>query len=639
LKKIIFHIINLLFLSTLVSAQGGLNISKDFNGCEKLIKKGKYQKAKECYETLLPLAPNNTKLLVRLAEVCYRLDIEDSCMIFIERAVQMNAEEAYHPLSFLSQQMSFKNDNKLAVFVLDQLGQNLSDQKMKSQIRARTNSYLLKKYAIDQPTYNVQFENMGDSINSTESEYLPSFSLDGNKILFTRRVSGANEDFFVSLKDSLGRFAKAKNLGYPPNTSMPEGAAMLSADGNYIFFTRCDMRSSNGMEGGGCDLVFCYRENGEWSPPQYFQFTINTTAFEGQPCLSSNNRDLYFVSDRPGGYGGKDIYVSHFRNNLWSMPENLGPIINTSGDETSPYIHPDNETLYFGSTGHPGFGSIDLFMSRKNKNRTWKPVVNLGKPINSAGFDGSIYVDTEGEFGYISAERGDSRGLSDIYKFKMYSGIRPLPTLCIQGRLKDKKDSYLIKDYPIKFYKYNGSLTPLANVSSNSGDASFTRALHKGKQYYIAIEKNGYRPFYKIIDLRKDTFDTNYLFDIRLKRPHLLDTLYRTKLNLDTANSIELSASEQKRLDSLMESWDYFTRDSAMVNINLKTYYYVGDSDTDSLAQIYFDQAMQRLWKMKRYFIRKGIPCHKINDRMDPYLKKEDDEKYGVVELEFVEYY
>lgn len=193
-------------------------------------------------------------------------------------------------------------------------------------------------------------------INTGDPEMFPSISADGKTFYFTRRVNGQDEDFFYAKPDTCGGWQSARNMGSPPNTLQQEGAQSISADGHYLFFMRCDNRSISGWDQGGCDLYMAYRADSVWSIPQSFGATINTPGFEGMPCLSSDNRELYFASDREGGYGGLDIWSSRFEHGLWQAPRNLGPGVNTKGDETAPFLYADNATLFFASTGRPGMG-------------------------------------------------------------------------------------------------------------------------------------------------------------------------------------------------------------------------------------------------------------------------------------------
>lgn len=626
----------LIFCTEFSSAQ--INLS----GCEILVKKKKVKRAIDCFERKTPEYPNNIKLLCRLTELYYEQKNIEKCKYYARRAVGVDADKAYNPLYYLARKMSFRRDNNLAVYVLDLLGNRISNPQHKQMLGGLKRSYLLQKYELNQSRYNVLLNNLGDSINSTDAEYLPSLSLDGNTMVFTRRINGANEDFFIAQKDSLGDWQGAKNLGYPPNTGFPDGAAKLSADGNYLFFTRCDMRSTNGRERGGCDLVFCYRvgeENGiiTWSDPQYFRYTINTVAYEGQPCLSSDNKDLYFVSDREGGYGGKDIYVSHFENNFWTEPINVGAQINTKGNETTPFIHPDNETLYFSSTGHPTMGDADIFMSRKISDTNWKKVVNLGAPINTKDRDGGIVIDARGDVGYLASQRAGSRGKLDIYSFELYNGIKPIPTLCLKGKVRNKKTKELIKGQAINFYHWPNNKLKTENIS-NKGDASFTEALHIGKQYLLEVLGNGYIPYYKILDLRKDTFPSILYNKIELKEPGIIDSLGSFKLWL--GDDDELTEESQLLLDSMYSKNDNWLLDSADVKLKIESYYYYGDNDSDSTSTSeYYNLRLQQINKITEIIKEAGLPQKDIKMKMSPYIWRDEAKRMNYILLSFVEFY
>ena len=199
--------------------------------------------------------------------------------------------------------------------------------------------------------------NLGDGINSEESEYFPSLPVDGNEMIFTRRLNNFNEDFFISEKKD-GIWVKATKLLGNINTPQNEGAQNISQDGKWLVFTGCNR--TDGF--GGCDLYISYLTDNGWSQAINLGQRINTDQWESQPCLSPDKRDLYFASRSYGGYGGSDIYVSHLQpNGRWGEPENMGPEINTAGDESSPFIHADNQTFYFTSNGLVGYGDEDLY--------------------------------------------------------------------------------------------------------------------------------------------------------------------------------------------------------------------------------------------------------------------------------------
>lgn len=620
----------------ITSAQKGLS------SCERLVQKNKVDKAIKCYEGLFPKEDKNIKVLCRLSELYYSKKDIPNTNKYAAMAVEADADKAYNPLFYLARKMSFKRDNTQAVYILDLLANRVSNPQKKEKVTALKSSYLLQKYELNQPRYNVILENLGDSINTADAEYLPSLSLDGNTMVFTRRINGANEDFFIAEKDSNGNWKKAQNLGYPPNTGYPDGAAKLSADGNYLFFTRCDMRSTNGLERGGCDLVFCYRDGYhdqggiKWSAPQYFKYTINTVAYEGQPCLSSDNKDLYFVSDRADGLGGKDIYVSHFINNFWSEPENLGPQINTAGDETTPFIHPDNETLYFASNGHPTMGGADVFLSRKIDNHNWHKAVNLGAPINSDKIDGGVAINAKGDIGYIATERAGSRGSLDIYSFELYEGIKPISTLCLKGKVLNKKTNALFKEQEIKFYSWP-KLSKISELTSNMGDASYTQALHIGKQYLMLVERPNYRSFYKILDLRKDTFPSNYFKNIRLRELGIIDSVSSIKLMLDSNN--KLTASSAEKWELIKQQIPHWLEDSAHIKLYMNTNYYYGDSDTDTMAHTYFADRFAMANKFRDELSKLKFPKSKTILRIKPFIWRDEIEEFNYIQLKFVEFY
>lgn len=608
----------------------------EIRACQELLNQKKTDKAKVCYLKLERKYPNQLKILQKLAFISYDQHLPDDVMFYTDRCVQVNLSEAYTSLLPLAKRMNTQGDPDLALKLLNRIDATGIDSSLARKIENDKTQILLSVNKSARVVPGVYLFNLGDSINTIDNEYLPTATLDDSILVFTRNTKG-NEDFFIANKDTLGKWKKAINMGYPPNTGAPDGAASISSDGNYLFYTRCDRRSLNGYESGGCDIAFSFRTNEGWSSPEYFGYTINTTAYEGQTSLSSNNQDLYFVSDREGGLGGKDIWVSHFKHNLWSKPENLGAPINTPKDETSPFIHPDNETLYFSSNGHGGLGMNDVWVAHRKDNNTWDTPLNLGFPINTVGFDGAVFVTAKGDHGYLASDRLDTKGGLDLYRFTTYPGIKPKPTLCMKGRVLDKYHKALLKEVKIQWTRLDGEENPIL-LNSNEGDASYATALRMGYTYLLQVtEEEGYRPFYKKITL-VDTFPGLYKYDIRLKQPGIRDTLYRSTFCFDSVTN-QLDSLSILTLDSIAALYKYWTEDSSNVSFVLNINYYSGDSTSDTLYGFYLQTAIQRADYMEEQLTRRGIPCCLIMTSLDMLIYRDERSYFNEMGITVVEAY
>jgi hypothetical protein len=333
---------------------------------------------------------------------------------------------------------------------------------------------------------------LDERINTRFPEFFPSLSADGKTLYLTRRINGVNEDFFLAHPDSCGGWLTARNMGYPPNTAFQESAHTISADDHYLFFMRSDNRSENGWGRGGCDLYLAYRvaPDSAWSVPESFGATINTPAFEGMPSLSPDISDLYFVSDRPGGYGGLDIWVSHFSFGLWQLPVNLGSRINTNGNETAPFISSDNKTLYFSSDGHPGIGGTDLYRSKKITDSVWEAPVNLGIPINSGADDNSIFVCADGQRAFFASDRGNADGDLDIYETTLPQKVAPQRTAFAMCSIYDSLTHTPALLGNITLYDTQGN--ELAQYHANKGDGSVLMSLPVDQTFYYEVKGFNY---------------------------------------------------------------------------------------------------------------------------------------------------
>jgi flagellar motor protein MotB len=351
------------------------------------------------------------------------------------------------------------------------------------------------EFAIEAEKKPVPFNliNAGDGINTSDDEYWPSITADGQTLMFTRQIYSTyyphsmgttQEDFFVSIKSD-DKWQKAINAGEPLNTRSNEGAQTLSSNGKYMYFTACDR--AGGL--GSCDLYFSSFQNGNWSLPYNLKWPVNTSAWESTPSISADGSVLYFSSNRPGGFGGKDLWFSRINaDGTWGNPVNMGKTINTEGNEMSPFIHFDGKTLYFASDGRPGMGGYDIYMTRMRDDSTWSEPRNLGYPINTYNDEMGLVIDASGKTAYLSSKRDNGNG-KDIFYFTLAESIQPDPVSYLKGRVLDKETGKMIKaDYEL----INLSTNKVTVKNKTDEEGNFLVCLPSGYNYGINVSKPGY---------------------------------------------------------------------------------------------------------------------------------------------------
>lgn len=342
-----------------------------------------------------------------------------------------------------------------------------------------------------------QPKNLGAAINTEHWEYFPYMTPDGKLLAFTR-LQNNQEDIYVSTKTEKG-FSPAVSLGNIINTADNEGAETMNADGTLLFFTAC-----NRMDGyGSCDIYFSQKLKGNWTAAMGIGKPINTSAWEAQPSFSSDGRALYFASSRPGGLGGKDIWVSYLDEQLkWSEPQNLGPNINTANDDQCPFIHADNQTLYFTSAGWPGMGGGDIYISRKT-DTGWTKAENLGYPINTETDDNGLAVSYDGKMAFLASNRENGFGGLDIYSFELPEKMQPKRITYLKATVRDAVTKQLLQA--------NYSMTDLETKKESKGvtqNGSFFATLEVNKNNALQIQQEGYLFYSRNINLTAEASAT-----------------------------------------------------------------------------------------------------------------------------------
>lgn len=282
---------------------------------------------------------------------------------------------------------------------------------------------------------------LGSRVNSPSDDYLPWQRVDGQQLYFTSNRPGGldsqgraglhREDLWQSRRGADGQWESARLLEQL-NTVASEGGITLSADGRILVFGACDRPGS----AGGCDLLISHWTGESWTPAQGLDL-VNSTWWDSQPALSADGRELIFASNRPGGLGGRDLWLSRVDSlGQFGTPVNLGHPVNSAGEEAGPYLHADGRSLYFSSDGHQGLGGLDIFLSRRQGLSAWSPPVNLGAPFSTPNPDLGLCLDGTGTRA-LFASRRDNRDL-DLFEAQM-------PTCCpaeerrlVVGRVVDK---------------------------------------------------------------------------------------------------------------------------------------------------------------------------------------------------------
>ncbi len=342
------------------------------------------------------------------------------------------------------------------------------------------------EYSIENKNQNFdyQIKPLSDTVNIYPMQYFPTLTADGQELIFTIRFGGAhddNEDIIVSRKDINGRWNKPVPLSDQINSNYREGASTISADGRKLIFTICGPR--------GCDLFESNKNGDKWSLPKSLGSGVNTSGWEAQPALSADGNELYFVSDRRGGFGGYDIwYSTKTPEGVWGKAINIGKSVNTPFDEIAPFVHVNNQNLYFASNGLPGFGSYDIYVSEK-VNGQWNAAKNMGFPLNNFEDQYSFAVTSDGKFAYYSKEEAKDR--SKIY-------FTPIPESfqirrkgnVVKGRVLDAATGNPLKAM-IQLKELNGDQVR-SSIISDSVTGNYLLVVPGKSEYALFADKAGY---------------------------------------------------------------------------------------------------------------------------------------------------
>lgn len=478
---------------------------------------GDYLSAMKSYEKLIKLDSNNQEIKYHLG-VCYfelKRNLDESVKLLTKCSPKKFIEVSYyigrlnHSLRKFDEAIVNYNTYKKIK------GEKLRKPKEIDDLIAKC--YTAKLFE-NNAQKNIQIENLGETVNSIYADYAPLITAEENELFFTSR----RENSFWSRKDPFGDFyenifysKKTDNKWQTPimldtniNTDFHDAGTGIAMDGSKLLLYRT---SVNLTSGNIYETIF---SNNQWTAPVLLNANINSINYtETNACYSPDRKTIFFSSDRPGGFGGKDLYfVKQLPNGEWGEPFNLGSHINTEYNESAPFIHPSGELLFFSSEGHQNMGGYDIFKSSFDESGIFSSPINLGYPINTVDDDVFFVLNADGSRGYFSSAREGGFGSHDIYNVVFSENKLPLNVFKINVF---DDSNVLLKKVDIEMIDLS-SKKLFGKYKSNEINGKVIVISEPNKEYEINIKAEGYESFVTHSILNNN--ESNIVFSLKKKK-------------------------------------------------------------------------------------------------------------------------
>lgn len=443
-------------------------------------------------------------------------------------------------------------------------------------------------YAIQEKakTLAIEFEKLPAPLNKQGQQYFPSITASDMLVFTVRERQGLGDENLYFSKKQGELWENPISISKKINSDRNEGTASISADGNTLVYTACN--APDGL--GSCDLYVSYRDGSDWTVPKNLGRSVNTIHWESQPSLSQDGRVLYFVSSRPSGLGGQDLWKSTKINGRWTEAQNLGPEINTRFDDCSPYIHPNGINLYFASRGRLGFGGYDLY-GTEFENGSWSSVKNLGYPINNHRNQVGYTISLDG-WAYYSDNQFD--GSSELYKFKLPEDLIPKNLVEYErGLVRSAADST-----PVFAEVYIADIESDSIISMTNADfetGRFNVVFPQNSKANIYVRSKGFLLFKSNLS---ELWPKKNVAEIYLKPIKIGERIILNDILFDL-NSAELSKSATKELEIAIA----FLKDNPELVVEI-------GGHTDSIGDEAYNLSLsnQRAEAVYQYLIEQKIP-------------------------------
>ena len=603
-KSIIFTIISVLFTVYVSFGQSyPKEVKKILSNAEGYVEIEDYQNALPLYVQAEKLVPKDPAISFKVAKCMFELRHEVKALPYLEAAKkdQDAIDDPEHELGWMlgsSYHKAHQFDKAITVLKTYRSMINPKEKEALEEVDLLINNCVNGKTMVQNPKSKITIKNLGPGVNTAFNDYAPVISADESTLIFTSRRDNTtggqksdnewNEDIYLSVKsDTI--WSTAVNMGPTINTASHDASVGLSPDGQELFVYRA-------TPANGGDLFISNLTGTVWSEPKPLNNNINTPYWEPSASTTSDETILFFTSNRKGGLGGRDIYMSRKQPNGELGPAiNLGPKINTKFDEDCPFIHPDGKTLYFSSKGHKSMGGFDIFSTTIDlaTGTILTDVENIGYPINTADDDVFFVWSADNKRAYFASEREGGYGEKDIYMLIREDADADLAVL--KGKIiscdtkKPVAATIIVTDLSTQ--------QPVGIYNSNASTGKFTVILPAGKNYGITVEAKGYLFYSKNIDIPKLDHYVEYNDEICLSKLKKGTTIVLRNVffDVDKATLRTESEDELERLEKILKQ-------NPEIKIEI-----AGHTDSDGSDDHNLKLSEARAKAVVDYLITKGI--------------------------------
>lgn len=552
-----------------------------------------------------------------------KLQLENRAIKYLQKAYDKCPSMKDYEVNFYLSDIYYRRDDfQSAQNFLYQYRKNSKNQYFKTEVDKMIEHVETFFYLMNHP---VEFKPVKvEGVSTKEDEFLPMISPDGELAIYTHRYNlidpGTKMGRVIdelslskrvnSIKEINEIFSKGERMPLPFNEEgLDQGAMSITIDNKELYITICAFVNSANGPFKNCDIYVSYNNDGAWSKLRNLGPNINGKySWESQPSISADGKKLYFASIRPENMGfdytnnqSSDIYYSiKDANGNWSKARNIGPVINTKGNEKSPFIHTDSKTLYFSSDALPGVGGYDIFYAKETEKR-WQKPVNIGYPINTKSNDIGFFVSTNGKKAYFSSDELDDVKRWNVYSFNLYEKAQPEKVFFAKGKLIDEKGNALTDaKIEIKTSKSKEVITGL--VDQKTGDYAIAVAVKKEDEVLMTVKKKDHAFSSKYIKVTDKVVEEPVKITLESKKVELGTTVQINDINF-ASNSAMFMKGSLFILDNFVE----YLKENPNIKIEIH-----GHTDNMGSSRSNKKLSEERAKTVRNYLIFQGVDQARI---------------------------